>query len=238
MIKKYIVMLFLILLNGLNIYSQTVDEIVQKMEKNEGFADLEKFKSLKLTGKLISQGNTIPFKLFIKLQYLRSEKTINKKVYIEAYDGKKGWYIDHGKSPEPQLMTEDMVQQFKAEKNFLVSPFKDYKKNGITLKLIGRKKIDGIDSYQIKLTQKNGRVINVYIEANQFIYYKTMIEKTENDKKYKIETYLAKHQKVNGVLIPYYVESLIDGKTVSKIILSKAEANANISNAIFKMPKK
>jgi hypothetical protein len=52
----------------------------------------------------------------------------------------------------------------------------------------------------------------------------------------ELETYVSDFRPVGGVLMPYIIDSKSDGNSVMTITLEKAEANAAMDDAIFKMP--
>jgi len=238
MMRKCVVLALMLILNVVLVYSQTADDIIQKALQAQGNENLRKFQSMKLSGKISSMGSEIPFKLFYKSpKSIRSEMTIDKKTIIQAFDGKEGWYINPEKSNSPEKMPDEMLQQLRSQTNMLESPFTDYKKKGIKLKLVAKKKVDGKDAFQIKLTQKDGKSMYVFIEAGKYIFFKTLIDTKVQGKKMKVETTMKNHKNISGVLIPHYVENIVNGKVASTMILDKVEANVKIDDSIFKMPK-
>ncbi|MBI5325207.1 MAG: outer membrane lipoprotein-sorting protein, partial [Ignavibacteriae bacterium] len=155
-----------------------------------------------------------------------------------AFDGKVGWFINpQGKDNKAEKMPEEMLTKLKVQSNFLESPFYDYKKKGVSVKLLGKSKVEGRNAYKLKLTMQDKQGLTVFIDADKYIFFKTLIEVSKGKEKAKLETYLKNHKNVNGILIPYTVENNINGKKASAMQLESVETDIKLDDNLFKMPK-
>ncbi|MFA6571157.1 MAG: hypothetical protein WCT77_07960 [Bacteroidota bacterium] len=238
MFIKLKLILVLSIFSFVSLYAQTADEIINKALQAQGNEYMKKFKTLKMQGKITGFDKDIPFKIYYKFpKSVRSEMTMDKKTMIQAFDGKEGWYIAPDQT-KAQKMPADQLEQLKQQANVLESPFTDYKKKGITVTLKGKKKVDGKDAYQLKLTQKGQKqTMYVFIDAKTYIFFKTQIEGKKDGKKLVFETFMKNHKNISGAMIPHLVENKANGKLVSKMILDYVEANAKLDDSMFKMPK-
>jgi hypothetical protein len=224
---------------SLNIYSQTVDEIISKTLQTQGNDKLQKIKSMIIVGKISGMNTEVPFKMYFKQpKYIRSEITLQNKSMIQAFDGNMGWYISpQDKDNKPQKMPDDMLKKLKDQSSFLESPFNDYKKKGIILKLMGKSKVDGRNAFKIKLTMKKKTSMIVFIDADKYIFFKTQIELKQDKQKATLVTYLKNHKSVNGILVPFLVENFLNGKKASSMNIEKLETDIKIDDSLFRMPK-
>ncbi|TAL68462.1 MAG: outer membrane lipoprotein-sorting protein [Bacteroidetes bacterium] len=237
--KKIIIILAVLFLISADLFSQNVDEIINKTLQNQGNEKLKSIKSMKISGKISGMGTEIPFKMFFKQpKSIRSEIDISGKKMIQAFDGKTGWFISpQSKDNKPEKMPDEMLTKLKVQSNFLESPFNDYKKKGINVKLLGKSKVDGKNAYKLKLTMKDKQSMTVFIDADKYVFFKTTIEVSKGKEKARLDTYLKNHKNINGILIPFTVENHINGKKASAMQLENVETDTKIDDNLFKMPK-
>jgi hypothetical protein len=237
--KKLALYIGLFLLISSSLYSQTVDEIINKTLKTQGNEKLQRIKSMRISGKISGMGTEIPFKMFFKQpKSIRSEIAMNGKKMIQAFDGKTGWFITpQSKNNKPEKMPEEMLTKFKVQSNFLESPFEDYKQKGVKIKLKGKSKVDGRNAYKLFLTLKGKQGMTVYIDADKYVFFRTTIEVKSGKEKARLDTYLKNHKNIDGILIPYTVENHINGKKGSAMQLESVETDIKLDDSLFRMPK-
>src|SRR5262245_8605062 len=76
--------------------SQTVDDLIKKnIEARGGIEKLKALKSLRMTGKIHTEGMDIPMVLQVKRPGLvRGEATLQGVSMVKAYDGETAWQIN------------------------------------------------------------------------------------------------------------------------------------------------
>jgi len=239
--KQRLILIITLLICSIQItFAQTADEIIKKTLEVQGNDKLKQFKSLKLSGRLTSMENSAQFKIIFKYpNSIRSEMSYNNMTLIQAFDGTNGWYIDpNDKDKKVQKMPDNMLGDLRNQTNLLESPFSDYEKKGIKIKLMGKKKTDGKDCFKLKLTLKDKSELYAFIDANKYILNKTLVDLKKDGKKAKVETYMKNYKSVGGVMLPHLIETFLDSKKLSSMIMDKVEANSNIDESVFKMPSK
>jgi len=222
------------------VLAQTADEIIAKNVQARGGAEkLKSVQSIKSTATLsMGPGMEAPGVLIQKRPALaRLEFTIQGLTAVQAYDGKNAWQIMPfmGKK-DPELMSADEAKETE-EMADVDGPLVDYKSKGHQVELLGKEKIEGTDSYKLKLTMKNGDVQTIYIDADSFLEIKEETKRTVRGSEQEVESAIGDYKEVNGILFPFAVESSVKGSAEKqKITITKVELNLPTDDSIFKMP--
>jgi len=220
--------------------AQTADELIAKnIEAKGGLAQIKAITSLRTTGKLEVQGFQIEADSDQKPDFLvRQAATIQGMTQIQAYDGSIGWQINpfQGRR-DPERMGEDDTRDMVESSDFY-GPLVDYKEKGSKVEYIGHDTVDGDDALLLKVTLKNGDVINYYLDPDTYIEIRTVRLMLVRGSVRETFTNLGSYKKVNGVYFPFAIESgspRNPGMT-QKYTISKIDANVPIPDSEFKMP--
>lgn len=218
----------------------TVDQILANYFANTGGIDKwNALTSTKMTGNMNMQGMEFPGTILAKTpNKQRVEVNVQGKQIVQAYDGETAWWINpFASGDEPQKMPAEYAEEM--TKQEFQSPFLNYKEKGNTVELLGKKTIEGADTYEVKLTKKNGDVEYHYFDSENFV---TIMVKTPVNngpmKGQEAEMYFSDYQEVNGMMFPFFLESKMAGQTMQKISISAIEINGKYEDAIFAFPKK
>jgi hypothetical protein len=219
----------------------TFDQLVSKNIEAKGGVDaLRSLESLRLTGKmLVEQGK-------IELSYLqtkkrpgevRTEATLQAMTQVEAYDGKEGWKISpfQGRK-DPERMSADDVKSLMEDAE-IDGPLVDWKAKQSTVDYVGTEDVDGTLAYKLKVVRKNGDVNFVYLDPDHFLEIRILTQRIKHGAQVEVETDLGDYEKINGVFIPFSIETGRKGDPdKQKIVIDKAEANVPVDDAIFHFP--
>lgn len=220
--------------------AQTADEIIANYLENTGGVDKWKsLKSMKMIGKMSMQGMEFQGAVYeAKPNFQRVEVDVQGMQIVQAYDGETAWMINPmAGNLEPQKMPEEMSEEFTS--NEFESEFIDYAKKGHTVELTGEEEVDGVKCHVLKLTKKSGDVESHYFDSENFvpIMIKTSV-KTGPAKGQSAETFLSDYQEVDGLMIPFYIETKMNGQSLQKIVVVEAEINPELEANFFTFPKK
>jgi len=230
--------------------AQNVDELVNgHLEAGGGSARLKALKSIKVSGRISmpkmmqntsagGSGAGAPMTLEIKKPNLvRMEIDVQGKPLVQAFDGETAWSLRPG-SKEPDNLSDDeggmgeMADVFLREMSDLEGPLVDSKNKWNKVELLGKEDVEGIESYKLKLSPKDGFVRYVFLDTKSLHTTKV----TRPGSEFLMETYYKDYKPVNSLMIPYVIESKVDGNTFSKLTLEKAEPDVAVDDALFKMP--
>jgi len=220
--------------------AQTADELVAKnLQAKGGVEKIKAIKTLRDTGKL-QQG---PFTAQIGQESAAPDKfrqtfTIQGMTQIQAYDGTTGWQISpfEGRK-DPEMLGEDDLRDIEEQADFY-GPLVDYKEKGNKIEFLGHDSVDGDDVYKLKVTLKNGDILNYFIDPDSSLEIR--IEKIMfiRGSVHESVTDLGSYKQVAGVYFPFSMENgpKNNPNQRSKVTIDKMEVNVPIDPSQFTMP--
>lgn len=141
---------------------------------------------------------------------MRFELQFAGQTAIQVYDGTNGWklrpYLNR-RVVEPYTEEETKISSMQAD---LDGPLVDYAAKGSRVELAGMEKVEDRDTYKLKLTMKSGAAIHVWIDAQTFLEAKIEGQPRRLDGvNHPVETYFRDYRPVNGLQIPYLLETRV-----------------------------
>lgn len=223
---------------SLGAYAQTVDEIVDKHVAALGGMDkLNAVKTVVTNRSLAVQGMEIPSVTTVLVgKAMRSESTVMGNSMIQVVNGTTGWMVRPammGGTGDPEDMPADALKQSMSQ----LYPFGtlvNYKENGTKVEFVGKEQVDKKDVYHLKVTPKDGQVIDEYLDATTYLVSK--IKTTNNGQEGEI--LLSDYKEVNGVKFPNTME-IVGGQMGSiSFNTNKVTVNGPVDEKIFNKPTK
>jgi hypothetical protein len=193
----------------------------------------------------------LPFVMEMKRsRKMRLEVEFNGQTAIQVFDGTNGWKLRpflNRREVEPYTTDEMKMASTQPDLDgFLV----DYAAKGTQIELVGLEKVEGRDTYKVKLTSKNGQMIHVWIDAQSFLESKIEGQPRRLDGTYHpVEVYYRDYRPVNGLQIPFVLETRVlpvakpaQGVRVTsvpaeKIIIEKVVVNPKLEDSLFAKPQ-
>jgi outer membrane lipoprotein-sorting protein len=218
--------------------AQTVDEIVARNYQAKGGDKWKSTQSMRLTARVNIQGMELPMTIVSKRPNLmRQDMTFQDVAIVQAYDGTVGWTINPmAGSADPVEVPAAVAESLKEQADF-DGPLVDYKAKGHTVVLVGTEDLNGTKVHHLKLTKKDGKTTEYYIDAEKGVELKVVSEADLGMGPTKVETELSNYQLVDGILVPMSIRQNAATGPVS-IAVDKVEFNVAVDDAFFKMPKK
>jgi len=181
----------------------------------------------------------LPFKLARQRpNKSRLEIEFAGKTAVQVYDGTNGWKL------RPYLNRNDVEpftpQEAKTEaESEMEDPLIDYASKGTKVELEGVEPVEGHDAYKLKLTSRAGTVRRVWIDAGSFLDVKVEgVPRRMDGRMHAVWVYQRDFRSVQGLKIPFVLETIVDGyPQMHKILLDKVAVNPNLDAAAFAKPK-
>src|SRR5215469_2198922 len=144
-----------------------------------------------------------PRKLCFELQFAG-------QAVLQVYDGVNGWklrpYLNR-LEVEPYTADEMKAASMQSE---LDGPLVDYAAKGTRIESDGVEKVEGRNTYKLKLTLKSGDVTHVWVDAQTFLETKFEGQPRRLDGIYHpVEVYYRDYRSVNGLEIPFVLETRV-----------------------------
>ena len=181
----------------------------------------------------------LPFRLEMKRpRKSRLEIDFAGKTAVQVYDGQSGWKL------RPYLNRNDVEpfseQEAKAQSDTgdLEGPLVDYAAKGTKIALEGVEPVDGRNAYKLLLTRKSGDAQHIWIDAQSFLDVKIEgIPRRMDGKMHKVWISQRDFRLVQGVMIPFVVETAVEGyRETHKMLIEKVTLNQKLDDAVFGKP--
>jgi hypothetical protein len=170
---------------------------------------------------------------------MRLEIEFNGRTAVQVYNGTQGWKL------RPFLNRHE-VENFTAEELKTASKQSDldgllidYQAKGSTVDLEGAEQVEGRNSYKLKVTDKNGDVRHVWVDAESFLEVKIEGTPRRLDGKYHpVAIYLRDYRSVDGLVMPFVLETAVEGvRDTEKIVIENIVSNPKLDQSRFAMPR-
>jgi hypothetical protein len=236
-INKFLALSFAISVTAVA-QAQTVDEIVDKHVAALGGADkLSGVKTLYTERSLSVNGMEIPSKSTIVVgKSMRTESSVMGNSMVQVVDGSTGWMIRPammGGTGDPEDMPADQLKSSLGQLDPF-GPLVNYKTKGNQVELVGKEKVDGKDAYHLKVTTKDGQVVDEFVDAETYLVNKiktTMMGQSG-------EILFSNYKDKDGIKFPNTME--MDNPQAGHLTFTteKVTVNGPVDETIFKKPAK
>jgi hypothetical protein len=178
----------------------------------------------------------------------RLELLFNGKKALQVYDGNNGWKLrPYLNRMEIEPFTTDEIKASSMQPD-LDGYLVDYASKGTQVALDGMEKVEGRETYKLKLTLRNGQALHVWIDAGT--YLETKIEAAPrrlDGVEHRVEVYYRDYRTVDGLQIPFVLETRVvpiadQGRSSSsvvpaeKIAIDKVLVNSKLDATLFTKP--
>lgn len=153
----------------------------------------------------------LPFLMELKRpRKVRLELQFKGQTAVQVYDGTNGWKF------RPFLNRSDVEPYSKEELEIashgedLDGPLVDYAAKGSRVELAGTEKVEGHNTYKIKVVEKSEHTFHIWIDANTFLEAKIEGQPRPLDgTEHPVEVYYRDFRTVDGLQIPFEMESRV-----------------------------
>jgi hypothetical protein len=180
---------------------------------------------------------------------VRFELQFNGQTAIQVFDGTNGWKLRpflNRREVEPY--SADELKQAATQAD-LDGPLVDYAAKGTTIELVGMERVEDRDTYKLKLTQKDGNSLHVWIDAETFLEAKIEGQPHRPDgTMHPVEVYYHDYRIVDGLRIPFVLETKVlpadknapgvedTPVPAERIIIEKTLVNPKLEASLFTKP--
>jgi hypothetical protein len=178
----------------------------------------------------------LPFRMELERgRKSRLELDFAGQTAVQVYDGTNGWklrpYLNR-QEVEPYTPDELRAAAFQSD---LDGPLVDYGAKGTKVELEGTDSIEGRNAYRLKLGLKDGQSRHLWVDAQSFLETKLEgIPRRLNGKMHPVEVYYRDYRTVDGLKMPFLVETRVQGVAQSeKIAIEKIMVNPKLDDQRF-----
>jgi outer membrane lipoprotein-sorting protein len=222
--------------------AQSTKEVLEKHQAAMGSAEKwSAVKSLIVKNKYSVQGMDIESKNSILVgQGFRTEVEVMGNKFINVINGESGWMIRPammGGTGEPETMPEDQVKMAASQK-YIGSTLMIAQKEGASIELESKEKLDGADVYLLKVTKTSGEVSQVFVSNSTYFIVKVTGKMQANGQEIDTEINFSNYKAVEGLFFPHTMETASPMGGMMTVETSSIEINPNLDANIFAKPTK
>ena len=189
----------------------------------------------------------LPFLMEMKRpRKVRLELQFHGQTAVQVYDGASGWKLrPFLNRHEFEPFSEDELKIASNQEEF-DGPLMNSTAKGTHVELDGSEKVEGRDTYKLKVIEKTGHTFHVWVDKETFL--ETKIEgrpRTLDGAEHPVEVYYRDYRTVEGLKIPFVLETRVlpIGKNAlglrdtpvppEKITIDKVVVNPNLDEKLF-----
>ena len=169
---------------------------------------------------------------------MRLEITFQGRKIVQAFDGVTAWTMNPMIGAGPKQSSYEDTRAAQESSDFIGGNLVDYRSKGNTVELVDQEDFGGVMVYKLKITKKSGSVEYDYLDAKSFLPIKTEGKRMQLGQEVLYESKLANYKPVDGVLLPFSLRQMVNGRLAMEITIEKMEANLPLDSVVFKMPEK
>ncbi len=224
--------------------NETVESVIQK--HNQARGGIEKIAKIQNWIFKSESVNKLMNMSSLATTYYKSNKfkvvlAINKQSSTTAYDGKVLWTIDpKANSNKPTIIPKQAEQNYLAQMSqqrdvITIGPLQDYVLRGAKPSLEKDEFIDGKQYYRIKMTLSDGD-ISLWLNKLDLMIYRVETFVKVKEKLEKIYIILSDYRKIDGMQLPYKIETFFGKQIFSVVNIKEIKSNPIIDDKVFKFP--
>ena len=217
----------------------SADELVAKnLAARGGEGKLKSLNSMKLTGNVSAQGMDMPLTVLTKRpNKMRQEMTMQGQKVVQAFDGETVWGINPmmGSTAPPRI--EGPTADALKTQSIFDGPLVGYKDRGDTLEVVGPADVEGVKTWKLKLTRKDGQSMHIFLDAETGLDKQWTATMDQSGMTMEINTVMTEYQATDGIMVARSMRSMMGGQQVAAVKFATVEFNLPVEDAEFAMPK-
>ncbi len=242
--------LFVLFLAGIQLAgAQTVDEVIENMEKARGGKEkLLGISSIYMEGSREMMGNEVSVKITkVQDKLSRTEFEMGGSNGFNLVTDKEAWNYFPMRMDAPRKMPDEVLPGLQTELD-IAGPLVNYAAKGHVAELLGKEEVEGASCHKVKLTLKGGRVITYWIDASTHLIVQSAStggfggRRRNNEgaapaEPQQVFTLFKDYKPVNGILFAHSIEMKNpsgEGRGGGGTTFDKIEINQPVDPKMYK----
>jgi hypothetical protein len=153
----------------------------------------------------------LPFLMEMKRpRKVRLELQVHGQTAVQVYDGANGWKLRPFLNRHEIEPYSEEELKIASNQEDLDGPLVDYLAKGTRLELDGTEKVEGRDTYRLRVMEKTGHTFQVWIDAKTFLETKIEGQPRRLDgTAHAVEVYYRDYRTVDGLQFPFLRETRV-----------------------------
>lgn len=217
----------------------SADELVAKnLAARGGEEKLKTLNAMRLTGTVNVQSMDMPLIVVTKRpNKMKQEMTMQGQKVVQASDGQTVWAINPMMGGTAPVALDGPQAEAMRTRSLFDGPLVGYKDRGDTLDVVGPADIEGVKTWKLKLTRKDGQSMHIFLDAETGLERQWSATMDQGGMKMEIDTVIADYQPTEGVMVARSMRTRVGGQQMAAVTITNVEFNIPIDDAEFTMPK-
>jgi hypothetical protein len=177
---------------------------------------------------------------------MRLELQVKNQTAVQVYDGTNGWKLRPFLNRHEVERYSEQELKIASNRADLDGPLVDYAAKGSRVELDGTETVEGHNTYKLKVTEKTGHTLHVWVDAETFLEAKIEGQpRTLDGKEHPVEIYYRDYRTVDGLRFPFVLETRVlpVGRNAlglrdtpvppEKIVIDKVVVNPKLDEKLF-----
>ena len=231
-------MAMILFIGSFAVQAQNLNKVLDNYYDAVGMKKLLNTNTIIMKGKIVQMNMELPMTMFRKRpDKMRMEAEIQGNKFVQAYNGKDGWAImPWTGSTDPQPLTDDQVKLLEQEAD-IEGDLYNWKEKGFDVTLEGSDEMEGTPVFKIKVVKPSGNDYTYYIDKDNYVVLREDARVKVQGTPIESSTYYSNFKSVDGMIMPFSIESKMNGQVTSQITIDSVEVNQNIDDSMFDMPE-
>jgi len=192
----------------------------------------------------IESANAPATKMPFSIEQKRPNKTrfeikAQNQLALRIFDGTNGWKLRPSASgkPEVQPFTNEELG-FAHDGQGIDGPLIDFAAKGISVTLEGVDEVEGRKAYRLNVRLSSGLSHQLWIDAQNFLDIKSGRQsRNALGQTGTVSVFYRNYQTVEGVKIPFAIETSADTKAPDRMVIDKVALNVPLEDQMFSKPQ-
>lgn len=212
------------------------DVIARNIEARGGAAALAALTTMRVSGTVEAGGQKLPVTLTRKRpNRLCQEIEVQGTIVRSVFDGTRAWTVNAMLGSSDARELDGFPAEALRDQAAFGWPLAGYQAGGGTLTLEGREESSGGPAWKLKLTQSNGHVLYIVVDARTGLETKVTATYDQDGQPLVMETLLSDYAPVSGIQIAHTRRTVIGGQRQGVLELTSVEFNVDVDDALFTM---
>jgi hypothetical protein len=217
--------------------AQNLSEILDKHYKAVGQDKLNNTETYTVKAKVSQMDMDISIIMKMKKpNKFRMDADVMGQQMVQAYDGQKGWMIAPWISNDPQELAGAELQQA-MDQTDMEGELYNYAQKGHKVELVGKENVDGKETFNLKVTSKNGSVKNYFIDAGSYLISQVKAKVIQMGEEMNVTQKSTEYKDFNGVKVATKIISETPMGN-SEVIIEEVKFGEPVDDSIFVRPSK
>ncbi|UCE41233.1 MAG: hypothetical protein JSV17_17675 [Candidatus Aminicenantes bacterium] len=218
-------------------YSQTANEIIQKMiDATGGRKALESIDDSTVSGTIefVQEGLSGEITIYKKEpSKMRVDVEVMGMVITQAYDGNLAWWVNPqtGATEEMPANEAASMKRDALPRDATFNP----EKYGISFDYKGKEPIEGKDHFVLEQTYADGFMATLYVDCATYLITKSKGTLDSPIGEVEFEQFALDYKKVHGLMIAHTITSYANGAESRIIKITDVQYNTGLEESLFIM---